>query len=81
MSGKPSIDHESTKERIITDSRSEDSEQQKYSSDNDLLLSLKEKNEKVSQLAEEYNINHKKLMWKIDLCVVPPFCLLYFLAF
>lgn len=39
------------------------------------------KDEKVDQLSKEMGINHKKLMWKIDLCVVPPFCLLYFLAF
>lgn len=48
---------------------------------NDLMLPVAEKNAKVDKLAEEYGINHKKLMWKIDLCVVPPFCLLYFLAF
>lgn len=47
----------------------------------DLKLSLEEKNEKVEQLANELGINHKKLMWKIDLWVIPPFCLLYFLAF
>ncbi|EMG46488.1 TNA1 High-affinity nicotinic acid transporter [Candida maltosa Xu316] len=36
---------------------------------------------KVEQLAEEMGINHRKLMWKIDVWVVPPFCLLYFLSF
>ncbi|KAI3403586.1 TNA1 [Candida oxycetoniae] len=35
----------------------------------------------TEQLAKELGINHKKLMWKIDICVVPPFCLLYFFAF
>ena len=35
----------------------------------------------VEQLAQELGINQKKLMWKIDLWVVPPFCLLYFLSF
>lgn len=35
----------------------------------------------VEELAIEKGINHSKLMWKIDLCVVPPFCLLYFLSF
>ena len=29
----------------------------------------------VEQLAQELGINQKKLMWKIDLWVVPPFCL------
>lgn len=37
--------------------------------------------EQVDALAEEHGINQKKLMWKIDLWVVPPFCLLYFLSF
>lgn len=82
MSGKPSIEQESTKENLTSsDSRSEDWEQKIDEVHNDLLLPLKEKDAKVAQLAEEYEINHKKLMWKIDMCVVPPFCLLYFLAF
>lgn len=37
--------------------------------------------EQVDELAKELSINQKKLMWKIDLCVVPPFCFLYFLSF
>lgn len=36
---------------------------------------------RVAQLAQEMGINTRKLMWKIDLWVVPPFCLLYFLSF
>lgn len=35
----------------------------------------------TAKLAAELGINHKKLMWKIDVCVVPPFCLLYFFSF
>ncbi|KAI5956194.1 hypothetical protein KGF54_000669 [Candida jiufengensis] len=35
----------------------------------------------TNELAKELGINQKKLQWKIDICVVPPFCLLYFLAF
>ncbi|KAG7661931.1 TNA1 [[Candida] subhashii] len=35
----------------------------------------------VEELAQQCDINHRKLMWKIDLWVVPPFCLLYFLSF
>lgn len=35
----------------------------------------------IQTLADEYGIDQRKLMWKIDVCVVPPFCLLYFLSF
>ena len=75
MSSKASIELTSIK----ADSSSADIES--ATPINDLQLPLSEKNAKVEQLAQEHNINHKKLMWKIDLCVVPPFCLLYFLAF
>lgn len=37
--------------------------------------------QKVAEVAKEFGINERKLMWKIDLWVVPPFCLLYFLSF
>nr|QFR37159.1 MFS transporter [Cyberlindnera americana] len=37
--------------------------------------------DRTAALADEMGINQKKLMWKIDLCVVPPFVILYFLAF
>ncbi|GME90525.1 unnamed protein product [Ambrosiozyma monospora] len=47
----------------------------------DLSLSDAEKDLEVESLAKEMGINHNRLMWKIDMCVVPPFCLLYFLAF
>lgn len=47
----------------------------------DLKLSIEEKKIRVDKLAEEMNINQTKLMRKIDFCVIPPFCLLYFLAF
>lgn len=36
---------------------------------------------KTTALANELDINERRLMWKVDLCVVPPFVLLYFLAF
>lgn len=36
---------------------------------------------KVQDLATQYNVNQRKLMWKVDLCVVPTFAVLYFLAF
>lgn len=45
------------------------------------FMSAEEIETKVQQLAEEYEVNHTKLMWKIDLCVVPPLALLYFLSF
>ncbi|KAH3679959.1 hypothetical protein WICMUC_000702 [Wickerhamomyces mucosus] len=45
------------------------------------LLSTNEKIERTTRLAEQYGIDEKKLMWKIDLWVVPPFILLYFLSF
>ncbi|CCE83605.1 Piso0_004189 [Millerozyma farinosa CBS 7064] len=35
----------------------------------------------VDKLAEKYQVNERKLMWKIDVCVVPAFCFLYFLSF
>lgn len=54
-----------------------------FGKDSSHLLALSDsvKDEKVQALSKELGLNHKKLMWKIDLCVVPPFCLLYFLAF
>lgn len=39
------------------------------------------KHAEVAKIAEELGINQTKLMWKLDLCVVPGFCLLYFLSF
>jgi MFS family permease len=40
-----------------------------------------EKLSQVAALAEEMGINQKRLMWKIDLWVVPPLLILYFLSF
>jgi sugar phosphate permease len=64
-------------ENLEIKSFSNDKEQQEKF----LTLTLEEKKAKVDELAATYNINQKKLMWKIDLWVIPPFCLLYFLAF
>lgn len=75
MSEKATVDHVSLEKESI-DNNSDDIIQQ-----NDLKLSLEEKDAAVEQLALDYGINHRRLMWKIDLNVVPPFCLLYFLAF
>lgn len=47
----------------------------------DLKLPDSEKKAIVDSLAEKMGINQSKLMRKIDLWVVPPFALLYFLAF
>ncbi|KAI5956198.1 hypothetical protein KGF54_000673 [Candida jiufengensis] len=52
--------------------------------ESDFNSNLSENNDPVyetNKLAEELGINQRRLSWKIDLCVVPPFCLLYFLAF
>lgn len=37
--------------------------------------------ERVNNLAQQYGINQRKLMMKVDVCVIPAFCFLYFLAF
>lgn len=66
---------------------SSDDIQQNYTSDvekssnHQEYTSDAEKFERTRQLAEKLNVNERKLMWKIDMCVVPPFILLYFLAF
>lgn len=44
-------------------------------------MSIDEQRQKINQLAEKYGVNQKKLMWKCDLIIVPPICLLYLLAF
>ncbi|CCG91119.1 Hypothetical protein PCPN_1754 [Pediococcus pentosaceus IE-3] len=44
-------------------------------------MSDDEKDKEIEKMATEMGINHKKLMMKIDFYVVPPFILLYFLAF
>lgn len=46
-----------------------------------LALSEEEKDRKIDEMANDMGINQRKLMAKIDLFVVPPFILLYFLAF
>lgn len=44
-------------------------------------LTLAEQEERIAQLALDHGVNHKKLMLKADLCIVPAICLLYLLAF
>lgn len=46
-----------------------------------LALSTEEKKAKVAELAAEMGINHTKLMWKLDIGVVIPFMIFYFLCF
>lgn len=45
------------------------------------LPTLEEQKAKIDQLAEDYGVNQKKLMLKLDLHIVPAICLLYLLAF
>ncbi|CCH46800.1 High-affinity nicotinic acid transporter [Wickerhamomyces ciferrii] len=45
------------------------------------LKTESEKKLQTDQLAQELGINERKLTWKLDVCIVPPFVLLYFLAF
>ncbi|RCK64812.1 High-affinity nicotinic acid transporter [Candida viswanathii] len=47
----------------------------------DVLEGEVDKETQIQQLADELGVDQRRLMWKIDLCVVPPFCLLYFLSF
>lgn len=44
-------------------------------------LSEESKTLRVAELADKYGVKHSRLMWKIDYCVVPGFCLLYFAGF
>lgn len=52
-----------------------------HSTPPDLSITDEQKKAEVNEIAATYGINQRKLMTKIDLCVVPPFCLMYFLAF
>ncbi len=69
----------SYKEESISEEEKPKLENIDYNNDSD-KQSLTD-DEQVAQLAEKYNVNHRKLMWKIDLCVIPPVCLLYLLSF
>lgn len=44
-------------------------------------LTLEEQHARIEELAQEYGVDHRKLMWKCDWIIVPPICLLYLLAF
>lgn len=44
-------------------------------------LTPQEQAARIEQLAKDYGVNHRKLMLKADLCIVPAICLLYLLAF
>lgn len=55
-----------------------------FPEDQELLVDLysdETKKLKVKELEEIYNVSQKLILRKIDLCVVPPFALLYFLAY
>lgn len=47
----------------------------------DSIPTPEEQQAKIDQLAEQYGVNQKKLMLKLDLHIVPAICLLYLLAF
>lgn len=49
--------------------------------DNIHYISEKSKILKVAELAKTYNVSQRKLTWKIDFHVVPPFALIYFIAY
>lgn len=44
-------------------------------------FSEKTKDLQVTELGERFGVDQKKLLRKIDLCVLPPFALLYFVSF
>lgn len=44
-------------------------------------LSSKSKKLMVDHLADKYNLDQKRLMWKVDICVVIPFSILFFVAY
>lgn len=83
MSDNTSIisSHEQYDAKISNSKESFYNEPIEVASQADIALSDDIKQQKISALADELNINQRKLMWKIDVCVIPPFCLLYFLAF
>lgn len=69
-------------ERLMEkESAHEDGEVTDLNSSKESLNEELSKDEQVKLLAEKYNVNQRRLMWKIDICVVPAFCLLYFLSF
>ncbi|KAG5362320.1 putative transporter [Yarrowia sp. C11] len=44
-------------------------------------MSDEEIQNEINNLAEKYGVNQRRLMMKVDLCVIPTICLLYILAF
>lgn len=58
---------------------SEDSDEDPFSED--LLMSEASKYLKVDELAKTFDVDQKKLLLKIDLHVVPPFGIIFFLAY
>lgn len=49
--------------------------------ENQQYLSEELKSIQTAALAEKYNINQRALMKKIDLCLIPPFCILFFVSY
>lgn len=44
-------------------------------------MSYNEQEALIASLAAEHGVNHRKLMFKVDMCLVPAICILYLLAF
>lgn len=66
---------------ILNQSDNSNQSKSEYDASEDGFLDENVANDQVEQLAKEMGIDHRKLMWKIDVCLIPPFCLLYFLSF
>lgn len=56
-------------------------EAQGFDETSQLRLTPEEQKIRISELAEKYGVNERKLMLKCDLRIVPAICLLYLLAF
>lgn len=44
-------------------------------------MSIEDQHKAIDQLAVQHGVNHRRLMAKLDMWIVPPICLLYLLAF
>ncbi len=71
---------DTTSQKVVDNQSSSSFDNEKLASTSGFVPD-EEKDLKVAELAKQFNINHTKLMWKIDVCVVPPLALLYFLSF
>ncbi|GMM33071.1 hypothetical protein DASC09_003960 [Saccharomycopsis crataegensis] len=65
---------------INDDKKNEDYEPSQISLNEDFFLNETSKKLKVQELADELQVDQKKLMMKTDMFVLAPFCLLYLVA-